>query len=261
MPRSSRQDLPLWRNGRPNPLRRDSPIDSSLILVAKHYYIKRMAMPDLISIGEAAGLLGVGVEQTRRYVRNGDLPAVRFGNSLAVPRAFVLGLRHGRPSRGRPLSPRNCWEKIAAGEVDIDGPSRYRNRGTLSRWHVNSGDLSEAAKHPGVIVSGVAAGHHYGALLAPLPDAGALYLRESAFADPSENPHGPLGAARGGDPFASVEVRVVADDVWDIALQACAESAGTRFAPPAAAALDLATSPDPREQDVAAWLIEELTTT
>ena len=214
-----------------------------------------MAMPDLVSIVEAARLLEIGVEQARRYVRNGDLPAVRFGNSLAVPRAYVLGLRRGRPSRGRPLSPKNCWEKIANDDVDIDNPFRYRNRGVLSRWNINSADLSEAEKNPEVIVSGVAAGHHYGALLAPLPDAGVLYIRLSEFADPTEDPFGPLGAARGGDPFTKVDVRVVADDYWDIAIQASDYSNGIRYAPPAAAALDLAVSPDPREQDVAVWLV------
>ena len=215
-------------------------------------------MPDLISIAEAARLLEIGVEQARRYVRNGDLPAVRFGNSLGVPRANVLGLRHGRPSRGRPLSSRNCWEKIANNDVDIDNPSRFRNRGVLSRWSINRDDLSEAGKNPGVIVGGVAAGHHYGALLAPFPDAGVLYVRQSEFADPSEDPLGPLGAARGGDPFAKVDVRVVANDYWNIVIQASDYANGIRFAPPAAAALDLAVSPDPREQDVAEWLVEEM---
>ena len=217
-----------------------------------------MVTLDLVSIAEAASMLGIGTEQTRRYVRNGDLPAVRFGNSLAVPRACVLGLRHGRPSRGRPLSSSNCWKKIANGEVDIDNPSRYRNRGTLSRWNMNPADLEEAAKNPAVAVSGVAAGHHYGALLAPIPDAGALYVRQREFTDPSENPLGPLGAARGGDPLAKVEVRVISDDVWDMAIGAGDYSSGIRYAPPAAVALDLAVSPDPREQDVAVWLIEEL---
>ncbi len=215
-------------------------------------------MPDLISIAEAAKLLGVGVEQARRYVRNGDLPAARFGNSLAVSRASVLGLRHGRPSRGRPLSSRRCWEKIANGDVDIDNPSWYRNRGALSRWNVNPADLEEAERDPDVIVSGVAAGHHYGALLPPLPDAGALYVRKSRFADPELNPGGMLGAAQGGDPFAKVAVRAIADQDWGIALQACEHSDGVRFAPPAAAALDLAVSPEPREQDVAVWLIQDL---
>ena len=204
-------------------------------------------------------MLGIGAEQTRRYVRNGDLPAVRFGNSLAVPRACVLGLRHGRPSRGRPLSLLNCWKRIAEGEVDINNPSRFRNRGTLSRWNVNPADLEEAggSGNPAVAVSGVAAGHHYGALLAPVPDAGALYVRQREFTDPSENPFGPLGAARGGDPFAKVEVRVISDEVWDMAIGACDYSNGIRYAPPAAVALDLAVSPDPREQDVAEWLINE----
>ena len=56
--------------------------------------------PRLLSVPEAARLLGIGRTTTYELISNGELETVKIGRSTRVPLeavdAFVIRLRHGR---------------------------------------------------------------------------------------------------------------------------------------------------------------------
>ena len=87
---------------------------------------------DLVSLNDAAQVLGVSAERVRQLVVAGDLPGVRFGNAWAVPRSALVARQGQEPRRGRPLGVRRAWEAIAAGDVDLDEVGKYRNRAVSS---------------------------------------------------------------------------------------------------------------------------------
>jgi excisionase family DNA binding protein len=67
-----------------------------------------------LSAQQAAEALGVSRMQVSRLVRQGDLRAHRLGHALVIDADSVRAYRELRPGRGRPLSPRAAWERIAA---------------------------------------------------------------------------------------------------------------------------------------------------
>ena len=213
-----------------------------------------MIYHDLVPLRDAARMLGVGAEQVRRYVHRGILPAEKIGNVWLTGAAHVRGLRFAPPRSGRPLAPRVAWASILAGDIDVDDPWRFANRGEITRWRAAADQVAEVVRRRDVVVSGVHAAQVHGALLDPAPDEAQIYVP----ADVDAGRFGLLtGLARSG--FGSLLVRHVDPAAWP-QLQAAAEPApdpgrlrfgspSTRYAPQPLVALDLAVSPHPREQD------------
>jgi hypothetical protein len=197
---------------------------------------------DLLSLVDASALLGVSPERVRQLVVAGDLPGVRFGNAWAVSRESIDARRQVSNRRGRPLSSRRAWERIAASDVDLSNVSRYRNRGEAHRYEMSAADLEFMSGQDRVLVSGAVAANGVGELLQRERSEADLYVSASL--------HGELGSlvAAVPDQLGVVILRVVPDDVWPF-VQAVAvdqDEDGERLAPRAAVALDLMDSGDPR---------------
>ena len=207
-----------------------------------------------MTLAEASAALGVGVEQVRRYIHRGLLPATKMASTWLVPATHVRGFQHSRPRRGRPLGQRTAWEHILAGRVDLDDPYRYDSRGVVSRWHATPGMVTDLLNRGDVVVGGVHAAKAHGALLDPFFDAAHVYVAEAAIADPASD-----GAPTCGfiaDRLGPVVVRAVVGEAWQLLRAAsCTTGAAALHAPAAVAALDLATSPHPREQHAAETIL------
>ena len=170
-----------------------------------------------------------------------------------VSAAHAAALRWGQPRRGRPLSEREAWSRIIAGDIELDDPWRFANRGKLTRWSATPPMLDGLLHRSDVIVSGVHASRMYSGLLEPLPDEAQMYvLNESLDADHDDPAH--LTRWLAEDRFGAVAIRGVGSHGWGDLCAACTSNEdGTemRYAPPAAVALDLAISEHPRERDLA----------
>ena len=210
-------------------------------------------------------MLGVADEQVRRYVRRGLLPATKIAGVWAVPEAYVHGFIYSRPRRGRPLCQRAAWDRILSGEVDLDDPHRYDNRGVISRWYGTTGMVADLLNRCDVVVGGIHAAKVHGALLDPLADAAHIYVAEA-----SMNSRCAVYPMSGllADPLGEVVVRAVAVGDWERLCENARTAEGVRYppvdsasvlyAPPAAAALDLASSPHPREQHAAETILKDI---
>ena len=206
---------------------------------------------DLVSLNDAAQVLGVSPERVRQLVVAGDLPGVRFGNAWAVPRVSLVARGSHQPRRGRPLGAGRAWESIVAGEVDLDDVGRFRNRAVVHRYEMGVADAEFLSSHDGVAISGVAAAIEMGEPLA------ADALRPEVYVPASF--HEDLGSvvALVADPLGNVMVRVVHDDEWDLVMGASQiADGGVRLAPRAAVALDLMASADPRHWIAAQHLLD-----
>ena len=223
----------------------------SLVNIGRIQYYTDMAS-DLLSLADASALLGVSSERVRQLVVAGDLPGVRFGNAWAVSRGSIDSRRQLSNRRGRPLNAARAWEAIALVEVDLSNISKYRNRGAIHRYEMSRADLEFVSEQDGALVSGAVAANGHGELLRG--DDAVAYLYVSASLN---NEMGALVAAV-PDQFGSVILRVVPDDVWPIAEGVAVDQgeAKERLAPPAAVALDLMDSGDPRHWIAAKNLIE-----
>lgn len=199
---------------------------------------------DLISLDDASSILGVSSERVRQLVVAGDLPGIRFGNAWAVRRAQVVA-RSQRPGRrGRPFGAARAWSLIEAGDVDLDAPQRYRNRGRVERVDLSRSDLAFLEAVDDAMVSGVEAAIAHGVQLPPAHSGADLYLSEKALAS--------APVAFVANPLGSVVLRLIPDDV----AQPSALVAGRRrLAPAAAVALDLLESEDPRHWIAAKHLV------
>lgn len=196
---------------------------------------------DLLSLADAARLLGVSSERVRQLVVAGDLPGVRFGNAWAVPRDAVAARRQVWNRRGRPLGGKQVWQAIASGNIDLSNVSRYRNRGEPRRYSMSSADAAYLVSDAGAVQSGAGAAIVHGELLTPDGAEIVLYV--------SDEIHAALASIVAGveDPVGSVVLRIVSDEVWpDVRQVAVKADEGYWVAPLAAVALDLMDSGDPR---------------
>ncbi len=226
-----------------------------------------MSPVDMVPLSAAAAILDVGAEQIRRYIRRGLLPADKVGAVWLTPAAHVRALQFGPPRPGRPLTAPAAWESIRDGDIDIDDPWRHANRGEISRWTGTPGAIADLLCRHDVVVSGVHAAHVHGALLDPLPDEAQIYVAQPALSEYPEcaGVGGLPGLVRSG--LGAVVVRAVPAAAWPqaVAVSRHAEEPArlpfgsplTRYVSCAAVALDLAVSPHPREQDVAAALAQQ----
>lgn len=198
----------------------------------------------LVSLADAATILGLSVERVRQLVVTGDLPGVRFGNAWAVPRQALLVRRHLPGSRGRPLGARRAWQEIVEGGVKLDRPGRYRNRALVVRCEMSRSDLSSLPGSVGAMHSGVQAAPEYGADVGAPDEERDLYLSRSGFE------RLPSLVALVRDPIGPIRLRVVADEVWKIVPSGL-------LAPRGAVALDLLEASDPRHWTAAEELLRD----
>lgn len=130
-----------------------------------------------LSAQQAADALGVSRMQVSRLVRQGDLRASRLGNSLVVDPDSVSEYRDLRPARGRPLSPRNAWERILRESMRLDAVDNERDRMEAARqlaivarrraqrhsYRVLPNRIPALLDDPRVVLSGSDAGERHGA--------------------------------------------------------------------------------------------------
>lgn len=88
----------------------------------------------LISVREAADVLGIGPAAVRHKINSGSLPAVRHGRDWQLDERVVRGLARQPAGAGRPLAAEMAWAVLlhASGDPDaadrmLDHP-RYRTR-------------------------------------------------------------------------------------------------------------------------------------
>jgi len=193
---------------------------------------------ELLSLADAAGLLGLSVERVRQLVVAGDLPGTRFGNVWAVPREALEARRHSPGSGGRPLGAARAWREIVGGAVDLRRSGRYQRRARLVRGEMGAANVASLPRLFGAVVGGVRAAIAHGSSLVDASRSD-LYLSERAFASLASR------VAFVADPLGAVRLRVVDDEAW--ALIPAGE-----LAPRPAVALDLLDSADPRH-----WIAAE----
>lgn len=58
-------------------------------------------LPDVLTVREAAELLRLGTNSVYEAARRGELPSVRIGRRLLVPKAGLLRLLDGGPPASR----------------------------------------------------------------------------------------------------------------------------------------------------------------
>ena len=219
-----------------------------------------MRVEDLVPLRVAAEMLGVGVEQVRRYIQRGVLPGDKFGSVWLTSAAHVRALEFAPPRAGRPLTADAAWDAILAGDIDLNDPWRYANRGRLSRWAASWGAVGDLVCRSDIIVSGVHAARVFGALMDPAPKEAHVYVPESALQRTRDDLNGALSCLVPYG-FGTVQVHAVPDSSWDRVVAACPRvdeyaaprwaTANTRYVPKSAVALDLVVSPYAREQDIA----------
>ena len=200
----------------------------------------------LISLAQAAHLLGISAEQVRRHIHNGHLRGYKIGKAWAVHYWDVDAFAY-RPPRGRPLSADAAWTAIFDGIADIESPHRYARRGRLTRWYGTVGSVTELLSDSDVVVSGVhAVDAHAPPTLSPLYYEAQVYVREDGPAVER------LADRMSLDTNGGVLVRMVDRHNWarldSVAQRGDRFKTDWRCAPALAVALDLITSRHPRER-------------
>ena len=226
-------------------------------------YIAIMPLAGLFTLKEAGEHLGVSSERVRRYVQRGLLPGGKLANTWLLPAKHVLAFKGCLPRGGRPLSQRAAWECLIAGDIDLDDPHRYMNRGLLSRWAATSGAIVDLLLRDDIVLSGMHAAVAYGALLDPLPTEAQVYIELPSPDTRASELLSTMGMVP--NPIGNVIARSVAAEPWGL-LKAASSAFGdrkysfgvppsARCAPRSAVAVDLVLSPHARERDVADHLI------
>ena len=218
----------------------------------------------LLDTEEAAEILEVTPAQVRSLIKQGTLPARKFGGAWVLERAQVVARTFLSTPPGRPLSAANAWEDIIDGTARTEDVGRYRNRGRSLRFSSRGGAVLVAADRLGGMISGMHAAQEYlepisgydvhigVPMLGPHQD---VYLPESAEPDLTEMCHGP-------NTYGRAVARLVPDCLWPKVSAAsfrdssCQRTEGVPLAPPLAAALDLWEISDGRGQSAAVSLEE-----
>lgn len=199
----------------------------------------------VLSAQQAADALGVSRMQISRLVRQGDLRASRLGNALLIDADSVSEYRELRPERGRPLSARSAWARIAAESARLDAAGDERNdieaahhlaiiarrRAERRSYRALPNRVPALLADPRIVLSGADAGQHQGAPVRP-GEPHPVYV--------SDNDVDQLVAdhrLRDGGAEPNVVVRVVSPDAWIL---------GHRTAPPLVAAIDALDDGDAR---------------
>ena len=72
---------------------------------------------ELVSVGEAAVMLGVHPQRVHQRIRDGSLPAEKVGHQWALEKDDLRRIMH-HTGPGRPLSSKSAWDLLA---VAADG--------------------------------------------------------------------------------------------------------------------------------------------
>lgn len=208
-----------------------------------------------ISIPEAASALGLSAGRVHALVVDGKLPAVKVGGRWLIERGQVERRRRQRQPKGRPYAAHNAWAllRLASGEepdgVDPVVRSRLRRalvlegveeleprlarRAEPRDFFAHSGEIPYIVEDPNFISSGISAAGAHGLDLVPGWETDG-YVRAGAL-EGFESDH----ALRPSVGRRNLCLRVVPDSAWHLL-------DGSRVAPLAAVALDLAEDADPR---------------
>jgi len=76
----------------------------------------------MLTVKQAAGLLGVSQARVRKMIADGILPAEKFGSSWTIPDTAVYVRAANKPQRGRPQ--KSAEEVTDTNHFDIEAVSR-----------------------------------------------------------------------------------------------------------------------------------------
>jgi excisionase family DNA binding protein len=96
---------------------------------------------DLVSVPEAAAMLGVNRIRVFERIREGSLPAEKVGNRWAIQTSDVRRIMH-HAAAGRPLSPKSSWDLLA---VAGDCKAAELSRSARSRANARLRELLDQA--------------------------------------------------------------------------------------------------------------------
>lgn len=212
-------------------------------------------MRNLVSIPEAASVLGLSAARVHALVVRGALPAEKIGGRWLIEREELERRRRQPSLRGRPFAAHNAWAllRLASGEdphpVDPALRSRLRRalaleglealgprlarRGEARHFDAHPGEILYVVDDPRLVASGVSAAGAHGLDLISGSEADG-YVRAGELRDFVAD-----HALRDGAPGSNLRLRVVPDRAW-------AQLEEARVAPLAAVALDLSEDADPR---------------
>lgn len=111
---------------------------------------------DLVSVPEAAAMLGVNRVRVFERIREGSLPAQKVGNRWAIHTSDVRRIVH-HAGPGRPLSPKSSWDLLAvAGDCTASELSRSARSRANSRLRELLDQASSAVLDDVVVALGSA---------------------------------------------------------------------------------------------------------
>ena len=214
-------------------------------------------MLDLLSVPDAARVLGLSADRVRAMAAHGQLSASKIGNRWLIDRRAVEERSAQPVPPGRPLAPHNAWAALmlASGEpvsdlnpsvrsrlrraLALDGleglAPRLRGRAALKHFEAHGGEISYLLEDPQLVRSGISAAGAYGFDLVSGSEVDA-YLSARKLKEVALN-HALLPVGRDGN----VRLRIVPDHAWEMISRA-------QIAPIAAVALDLFEDRDPRSR-------------
>jgi len=106
---------------------------------------------ELVSVGEAAVMLGVHPQRVHQRIRDGSLPAEKVGHQWALEKDDLRRIMH-HTGPGRPLSSKSAWDLLAvaadgqaAAELSPSARSRARSRLRNLLEHASFAELDDAA--------------------------------------------------------------------------------------------------------------------
>jgi excisionase family DNA binding protein len=226
-------------------------------------------MTDLVSISDAASLLGLSATRVRLMAAQGRLPARKIGNQWVVERSAVERRRREKVGRGRRFNPRNAWAvlKLASGEKPppLDpsvrsrlkkalaheglrglGP-RLKDRARVGLYRAHPGEIPYALEDEALVRSGISAAASLDSGLLSGREADGYVAQSQLKSFIAKHALSPAGID------SNVRLRVVPDDLW-LSLKLDARP----IAPRAAVALDLAEEVDPRSRKAGEQLVREI---
>jgi excisionase family DNA binding protein len=226
-------------------------------------------MTDLVSISDAAALLGLSATRVRLMAAQGRLPAMKIGNRWVVERSAVEHRRREKVGRGRRFNPRNAWAllKLASGEdpppldpsirsrlkkaLALEGlrglGPRLKDRALVTLYNAHPGEIPYVLEDEALMRSGISAAASLDSGLLSGREADGYVAQSQLKSFIAQHALSPAGVD------GNVRLRVVPDDLW---LTLKLDTRPT--APRAAVALDLAEEVDPRSRKAGENLIREI---
>jgi excisionase family DNA binding protein len=137
---------------------------------------------DLVSVPEAAAMLGVNRIRVFERIKEGSLPAEKVGNRWAIHKSDVHRIVH-HAGAGRPLSPKSSWDLLAvAGDCRASELSRSARSRANARLRELLDQASSSVLDDAVVALGSALRNRA---------VRALYVASPRRAGYTERPTGP----------------------------------------------------------------------